>query len=202
MSAPASGDRGRRDRVADAGRDPAGRGEARLVEAEGALHSRGAAMGSPRFAPRAHAASVAVAAAPRLLLVATDWDREMRAADYAIARSQRGPALRVDVLHASAPVIAWRAWRFWAYARVISWQREQGELLLRAHHARLARAGLAATCHLRIDEPARAITRLAAEVGAECVVLPTPPSTELARFRYWWDVHKIVGQSGTPVVLA
>jgi nucleotide-binding universal stress UspA family protein len=147
-------------------------------------------------------APAAALAAARLLIVATDWDRELRAAAYAIERSRRAGLLRVDVLYVSAPVIAWRALRFWAYARVISWQREQGERLLRAHHDRLADAGIAVTCHLRIDEPARAISRLASEIAAECVVLPTPPSSELPAFRYWWDVHKIVRQGGTPVVLA
>jgi nucleotide-binding universal stress UspA family protein len=142
-----------------------------------------------------------VATSPRLLIVATDWDKELRGAAYVIERSRRSGPLRVDVLYASAPIIAWRMLRFWAYARVISWQREQGERLLRAYRDRLNEAGIAPTCHLRLDEPKKVITRLATEIGAECVVLSTPP-TQLPPFGYWWELHKIIRQSGLPIVLA
>ncbi|HEX9276810.1 MAG TPA: hypothetical protein VGA51_10505 [Casimicrobiaceae bacterium] len=66
-----------------------------------------------------------VATSPRLLIVATDWDKELRGAAYVIERSRQSGPLRVDVLYASAPIIAWQVLRFWAYARVVSWQREQ-----------------------------------------------------------------------------
>ncbi len=105
------------------------------------------------------------------------------------------------VVYASPPVLAWQVLRFWAYARVVSWQREQADALLRAYHGRLARQGVTATCHVRLDDPAKAIPRLAAEIGAECVVFPTPPATDLAPFGYWWNLHRLIRQSGIPVVL-
>ena len=142
----------------------------------------------------------------RLLVVATDWDKEFKGAAYVIERSmiersRESGQLRVDVLYASAPIIAWRTLRFWAYARVISWQREQGELLLRAYHDRLSEAGIAPTCHLHLDDPAKTITRLATEIGTECVVLPTPP-TQLPPFGYWWELYRIIRQRGITIVLA
>ena len=146
--------------------------------------------------------ATATQAPPRLLIVATDWDKERRGLSYAIERRRRTPSLRVDVLYATAPIIAWQVLRFWAYGRVISWQREQGERLLETYHRCLAKEGIDATYHLRLDDPAKAIPRLAVEIGAECVVLPAPPSTELAPFGYWWDLHRLIRQSGTAVVLA
>lgn len=137
----------------------------------------------------------------RLLVVATDWDKELKGAAYVIERSRESGQLRVDVLYASAPIIAWRTLRFWAYARVISWQREQGERVLRAYHDRLSEAGIAPTCLLRLDDPAKTITRLATEIGTECIVLPTPP-TQLPPFGYWWELYRIIRQDGLPIVLA
>jgi hypothetical protein len=153
--------------------------------------------------PAESIAAVAPAPPPaRLLIVAADWDKELRAAAYAIERAHHCDTLRVDVLYASAPVIAWQVLRFWAYGRVVSWQREQGDRLLHAYHDRLAAVGIVAACHVRIDEPAKAIPRLAAEISAECVVFPTPPATEVPPFGYWWDLHKVIRRSGIPIVLA
>jgi len=159
-------------------------------------------MSAPLLLPAQGADPSPTATSPRLLIVATDWDKDLRGAAYVIERSRQSGPLCVHVLYASAPIIAWQVLRFWAYARVVSWQREQGERLLRAYRDRLGEAGIAPTCHVRLDEPAKAITQLANEIGAECVVLPTPPSTELPPFGYWWGLHKIIRQSGLPIVLA
>jgi dihydrodipicolinate synthase/N-acetylneuraminate lyase len=160
-------------------------------------------MSTPTLArPLVAGPSTVAPTAARLLIVATDWDKELRAASYAVERARHADAVRVDVVYASPPIVAWQVLRFWAHARVLSWQREQGDRLLHAYRERLAEQRIAATGHVRIDDPAKAITRLAREIGAECVVLPTPPATELPPFGYWRDVHKLIRQSGTPVVLA
>jgi dihydrodipicolinate synthase/N-acetylneuraminate lyase len=160
-------------------------------------------MSTPTLArPTSAGQPIAAPTPARLLIVATDWDKDLRASSYAIERARHADALRVDVVYASPPIVAWQVMRFWAYGRVLSWQREQGDRLLRAYHERLAKEGIVATGHVRIDDPAKAITRLATEIGAECVVFPTPPSTELPPFGYWWDVHKVIRRAGTPVVLA
>jgi hypothetical protein len=152
--------------------------------------------------PQALARPVAATTPARLLIVATDWDKDLRAAAYAVERARHADALRVDVLYAAPPIASWQVLRFWAQERVGSWQRDRGNLLLRTYHQRLAEQGITATGHVRIDDPANAIKRLASEIGAECVVFPTPPATELPPFGYWWELHKVIRASGAPIVLA
>ena len=138
----------------------------------------------------------------RLLVVATAWDHELRGANYAIVRARQGGRIVVDVVYAAEPIIAWQVLRFWTRPRAISWQREEGERLLRAYRDKLEGVGVAPTCHIRIEDPAKAIIKLAIDIDAECVVVPMPPRTELPPFGYWGGLHKIIRQSEKPIVLS
>ena len=140
--------------------------------------------------------------ASRLLIVATEWDHELRGANYAIVRARQIGQITVDVVYAAAPIVAWQVLRFWTRTRAITWQHEKGERVLRAYRDKLGRAGVAPTCHVCIEDPAKAITKLAFEIDAECVVIPMPPRTELPPFGYWGGLHRIIRQSEKPIVLS
>lgn len=138
----------------------------------------------------------------KILLPVDGSECSARAVDHLTGHADWfGGSPEVHVLHVHLPIPIGRVQRHIGPATLDAYYREESEAIVAPAVARLAAAGIAATPHIHVGQPAEVIVRVARELGCGLVVMGTHGRGALPAIVLGSVASKVLHLAESPVLL-